>query len=231
MMAVENPVEQQVEAISTPPTGSGTPQDFTPRGTVAEDRETPRSSLARLKRVDRLSTFIAVLFLVGAGWIVWQSRSIRPGTLSKDGLEKDAVVTAGLDQMQMEAVTGPARQRRKDILLRDSLDAVRRREMLLPGLSLNPFVFYAEREKIKQAALAAQAQQTEAQVPKPPVAPPVADLRLESVLIGSGEKPSAIISGVLVQEGQTVNQWKVVRIMPKQVVLQWQDQTHVLKML
>jgi len=57
----------------------------------------------------------------------------------------------------------------------------------------------------------------------------VKELRLQSVLVGSGGA-TAMISGQLLTKGQKIREWTVVHIESRSVVLTWRDQEYVLEM-
>jgi hypothetical protein len=53
-------------------------------------------------------------------------------------------------------------------------------------------------------------------------------LKVQSVMKGANGACVAMISGSLLSEGQIVAGWRVTRIEPQQVVVQWRDVTRAL---
>jgi hypothetical protein len=175
------------------------------------------------RRVHRSTLMISLMFILGAGWIVWESRSIGPKTAAADSLDVDSNVQITLNQMQMEAAIGPAHDAQKEHMFGPLRKDAQRRNIRLCALKRDPFEY--EKKKVVDPSPV----ETPTTAPVVEELPPsVEGLELQSILIGAS--PTAIINGYLFQEGQTVADWKVVQILPGKVVLQWRNHKHVLTM-
>ncbi|MBN1942017.1 MAG: hypothetical protein JW849_01870 [Phycisphaerae bacterium] len=179
------------------------------------------------RRVHRSTLLIGLMFALGAGWVLWESRTVgpKPAAADADPVLGDPTVTMSLDQMRMDAAIGAAHEARTKQLFAPFLNDLERRRLRLHALPRDPFAPPAKKEA-PAAKLAANTTGTPATIVEAP--PDVEHLELRSILIGAS--PTAIINGYLLQEGQVIDQWKVVEIQPEQVVLQWRDRKHVLKM-
>jgi len=111
------------------------------------------------------------------------------------------------------------------------LDA-RRRQVPIRQLNGNPFVFRLvqdSRSKRKTDGQATPRQDPQARRRSEALAA-VSKLRLQSVMVGANETV-AVISNNLLTRGQCIEGWTIERIEPHQVLLRWQDVTHVLRMM
>lgn len=177
------------------------------------------------RQVSRSTLLITSMFLLGAGWVLWESLANTPKPAAADSSLASPNLTMGLNQMRLEAVIGKARQARVQQLLQPFRRDEERRHLRLHPLPRDPFEDPAAKEQSLPTTLPATAE------PAPPPEeppPPVEQLELNSVLIGA--TPTAIINGYLLQEGQTIDRWKVAKILPGQVLLRWRNHEHVLKM-
>lgn len=175
------------------------------------------------REVHRGTILIGVMFALGAGWVLWESQIAGPKlAVASAEAPTDLNMTMGLQSMQIDAAVGTMRQTRQQRLFAPFVREEQRRELRGCALSRDPF--YLEP---KEAPKKLEVVLTPTPAPVV-VAPPVEQLGLQSILTGA--IPTAIIDGILVQEGQVIAEWKVVKILPKSVRLQWRDRTHVLKM-
>ncbi len=199
----------------------------------ADTGDAPQTTVKRSYRllfgykVQRSTMLIGLMFVLGAGWVFWESRASGPKTAVAASVADDPTITMNLDQMQMEAAIGQVRETRKQQLLAPILKGEERRRIHLLAPSRDPFALVTEQEKPKtDASLDHQPIVTEPVVEEPP--PSVDGLELRSVLVGA--VPTAIINGYLIQEGQVISGWTVAKITPAKVVLQWRNHQHVLTM-
>lgn len=177
-------------------------------------------------KIHRSTLLIGLMFMLGAGWVLWESRTVGPKSAVADSVVVDPNITMNLDQMQMEAAIGQARDTRKQQLFGPLLKNAQRRQIRLASLPRDPFELPVEKPAPAPSLNAAAQATDEPAVEETP--PSVEGLELRSILIGA--VPTAIINGYLVQEGQVISEWKVVEIQPTKVVLQWRNRQHVLTM-
>ncbi len=175
----------------------------------------------------RGTLLIGLMFLIGAGWVLWQGSFALPRSASATTQPpEDANTLMKLDLMRVDAAIGPAREERREKVFHSLLQDLRRRHIRLSALGKDPFgAYYQEKDPTEIA----RTQPAEEPAPEPVAAPPVDQLTLQSILLG--HVPTAVINGMLVQEGQVIAEWTVDQILQDEVVLRWRDQTHRLKML
>lgn len=186
--------------------------------------------------INRSTAMMGLMFLGGLTWVFFASRQFTPVSMSEEDLKNQTIIDAGLQNM-MKITTGKEKQREKmRRMIRSIYFEAKNRQIPMDELTRNPFVF---------EPAVAQAPKPEPVTPKPskrsgkkpeddkppePVEqpPPIDGLRLQSVLLGN--PASAMISGSMVNEGQTIQGWKIVKIEAGRVVLQWKDRQYVLRM-
>lgn len=172
---------------------------------------------------DRSTVMMGVLFLVGIGWVLWESHAAgKAGPTDREG-SNAVMVQAGLADMNRVVARDSAGQ---GGVVANFYHKASERQVPLAALPVNPFITFGwEPPPGKDQLVEAK----ENSAPAAPSAPPVKQLQLQSVLV-MGNNSSATISGEFVTQGQVVAGWQVERIAPAKVVLRWQDKTHVLNM-
>ena len=172
---------------------------------------------------DRSTVMMGVLFLVGIGWVLWESHAAgKAGPTAREG-SNAVMVQAGLADMNRIVARDSAGQ---GGVVANFYHKASERQVPLAALPVNPFITFGwEPPPGKDQLVEAK----ENSAPAAPSAPPVKQLQLQSVLV-MGNNSSATISGEFVTQGQVVAGWQVERIAPAKVVLRWQDKTHVLNM-
>ena len=103
-------------------------------------------------------------------------------------------------------------------------------EFAYQDLGGNPFVFKPAQPKPK---LSGQIKKRRAR--KDPAQQRVEDAladvkRLRLQMVVAGAAPTAVISDCFLEVGGVIQGWRVAEILPRQVVLTWQDKKHVLEM-
>ncbi|MBN1555759.1 MAG: hypothetical protein JXA11_13525 [Phycisphaerae bacterium] len=177
------------------------------------------------REVSRSTLLIGLMFLLGAGWVLWESRAAGPQPAAADPALNDPNITMGLDQMRMDAAIGNAYETRKQKILGPFFHDLERRRIRLLSLGRDPFALPDRKKDIAPTATTNPKPEVVAEEPPPATE----DLELKSILIGVS--PTAIINGYMVMEGQVISDWTVVKIYPQKVLLQWRKHQHVLKLM
>lgn len=175
------------------------------------------------RKVHRGTLLIALMLVLGAGWVLWESRSVGPKNAAADSGVAGSDITMQLDQMRLEGAIGTTRDARKEQLFGPLRNDTRRRRIRLQTLPRSPFGETRKKEPPREVATSQPAEPVVEETP-----PELGKLDLQSILIGAS--PTAVVNGVLIQEGQFINDWKVVKIQPENVILQWRTRQRVLTM-
>lgn len=185
------------------------------------------SALSRVTgKLNRSTLLMGLMFAVGIGWVVWESQQIAKPVDDDEKFKTEIMVNNGIKEMvrQVDGETGQAD--RTTEVVQASYYEPHQRQVASSKLRQNPF---GVKKEIEQVATTIDVEPEAEPEPIKPIAPPVDALKLQSVVLSS--PPSAMISGVIVTEGRVINGWKVSKIERRRVMLRWQDETHILKMV
>lgn len=178
------------------------------------------------------------LMLVGlflAGIIGLYVLSLSNGPASASGSDAEKLVEAKVDLALLELENPAASDRTPEglkVVERFYYDS-RSRQIPLGELHTNPFIFKpppserkiivkSKKAKTRKPTVSRQWQQAAAAIKR---------MQLQSILSGVRDgKKVAMISNNLLTEGQLIDEWTVVRIEPRSVVLKWKDRTYTLRM-
>jgi hypothetical protein len=197
----------------------------------------PRPSLSqRLRSANKGNLMLAGLFVAGIATVYLMSLRHGPAKASAEQNSTEAQVNTALSMLSKASVASVDRPKAMEVVS-SFYYAAKQRQIPLNKLAGNPFVFRAVRPP------APTTRPVEAVKPLTPNEEDMArdkalsealsaarSLRLQSVLIGSSRRPTAIISNNLLTEDQMVQGWTLAKIMPREVLLTWKDQKYVLKM-
>ena len=176
---------------------------------------------------------LAILFAAGIAMVYTMSLRTGPAPASAAVAKTELTVETTLTQLTgLAASPNGKSQSAKDIVAGFYLEA-RQRQIPISSLRGNPFVFRRPAPASPQLLTATDsplAQSDEPSLDTRAAMDAIKQLRLQSVLVGAQGRSTALISNNLLSEGQQIAGWTVSSIASKQVVLTWQDQTHVLKM-
>jgi hypothetical protein len=200
-------------------------------------------------KYSRSTALLAVLFVVGLGWMIYLAGQIVPYAPTDTEVTKDTITKMGLQDMQACLVVDEGFAKRISGFYYDAS----LRQMPIETLSRNPFLHVSPKIEIvgpgptegTKGPTEAEGEGTEPVIEKPK-APPTDGFKLKMILIMGG-KPEAVISGKVVTVGSSVGDqtpiggeneagepllgaWVVERIDSSKVTLRWNDQRHVLKM-
>lgn len=186
--------------------------------------------------INRSTAMMGLMFLGGLTWVFFASRQFTPVTLSEEEQRNQAIIEAGLKDM-MKVTTGKETSRRKmRRMIRSIYFEAKNRQIPIDELKRNPFVFEAAQaqapkpEPVQPRPAPRPREPEPVKSPEPAAqAPPLEGIRLQSVLLGN--PASAMISGNMVNEGQTLRGWKVEKILRDRVILRWNDQQYILRMM
>ena len=182
-------------------------------------------------KYSRSTALLAILFVVGLGWMIYLASQVVPYAPTDADVQKDTITKIGLQDMQSSLVAGEGFAKRISAF---SYDASLR-QMPIETLSRNPFL------RVTQKIAIVDPKGTDPTKPKDPTktgdtsppeepkAPPTDGFKLKLILIMGGI-PEAVISGKVVNVGTPIGGWVVERIDSSQVTLRWNEQRHVLKM-
>jgi hypothetical protein len=186
--------------------------------------------------INRSTAMMGLMFLGGLTWVFFASRQFTPVEMSEEDRKNQTYIDAGLQNM-MKISSGKEKHREKMRgMIRSIYFEAKNRQIPMDELKHNPFVFEPavakapKPEPVKTRPVDTPKRKPEDDKPPEPVEqpPPIDGLRLQSVLLGN--PASAMISGSMVNEGQTLQGWKIVKIEASRVVLQWKDRQYVLRM-
>jgi hypothetical protein len=173
----------------------------------------------------RSTVLMALMFLVGIGWVGNEIRKVRAHPEVQPAPE-DAVTIAGV---KMVAESAMQASQSSDTAMA-ALAATKPLRGSVQSFDINPFETLIEPppepvdpepEKVKPE------EPTPAPEPETPP-PPVAGLTLDLIMTSSrGNRAS--ISGRLLSEGDKIQGWTIKKIQSNYVVLQWKDVEHILR--
>jgi hypothetical protein len=196
----------------------------------------PRPSLLqRLRSANKGNLVLAGLFVAGIATVYLMSLRHGPTKASAEVNTTEAQVDTALSMLSKASATSVDRTKAKEVV-NSFYYAAKQRQIPLGRLAGNPFV----------RAVRPPAPTTRPVEAVKPLTPNEEDmardkalseallaarsLRLQSVLIGSSRRATAIISNNLLTEDQMIQGWTVAKITPREVLLTWKDQKYVLKM-
>jgi hypothetical protein len=179
-------------------------------------------------KYSRSTMLLAILFVVGLGWMIYLASQVVPYAPTNEEVQKDALPKIGLQDMQSSRVAAEGFAERISAFHYDAS----LRQMPIETFSRDPFLHLAP-----QIAIVKPNETVPVKVPKGPTKPipedpkaPATDGFKLSMILIMGGKPEAIISGKVVNVGTPVGGWIVERIESSTVTLRWNEQRHVLKM-
>ena len=198
-------------------------------------------------KYSRTTALLAILFVVGLGWMIYLAGQVVPYAPTDAEVQKDTITKIGLQDMQACLVVDEGLAKRISGFYYDAS----LRQMPIETLSRNPFLHVSPKieivaPKVTDPDTETKGGDTKEVVPEKPKAPPTDGFKLKMILIMGG-KPEAVISGKVVTVGtaigdqtpiggETINgepllgAWVVERIDSSKVTLRWNEQRHVLKM-
>lgn len=208
-----------------------------PAAAKSKRAKTGGSEEKKLSPLTRGTVLMAVMFAVGLGWVFMQSKKAKfvPGDETKQNKVKNS-----MPLIDGNCSTGKARQAQLDKMLNPLTYEPKARQIAVADLKINPFEDYlyrqavidkanepveTEEEKQKRLAEAKKKAEKEKRDKTPP--PPVEGMEIQSII--SGPRPSAMIAGKIVREGQLIKGWRVVKILPNKVIMRWRTKIYVLK--
>lgn len=183
-------------------------------------------------KYNRSTVLLAILFVVGLGWMIYLASQVVPYAPTDDEVQKDTITKIGLQDMQSSLIADEGLAKRISAFYYDAS----LRQMPIETLSRNPFLLVSPKIEI----VVADETNTETkdptetngdpdEDPEEPKAPATDGFKLSMILIMGG-KPEAVINGKVVNVGTPVGGWVVERIESSKVTLRWNEQRHVLKM-
>jgi len=183
-------------------------------------------------KYSRSTVLLAVLFVVGLGWMIYLAGQIVPYAPTDDEVQKDTITKIGLQDMQACLVVDEGLAKRISGFYYDAS----LRQMPIETLSRNPFLHVSTKIVIVDPGRTETTTGTKGPTgtggtppPEEPKAPATDGFKLKMILIMGG-KPEAIISGKVVTVGTPIGGWVVERIDSSKVTLRWKEQRHILKM-
>lgn len=180
-------------------------------------------------RINRSTLMMGLMFAVGIGWVIWESRQIKTPTDDPDAEVAAVMVDSGLSAMTKQ--TREQNQRANDVqrIVQAFYQEPQHKQVPLSALAHNPFVDEMNLPVPEVEAPEQPEKTPDTTTVEKEKAPPVTNLHLRSTML-SGNRPTAMISGYIVYEGQIINGWKIEEIKSGYVVLRWKTQMHVLKL-
>ncbi len=202
------------------------------------ERDVPRRSAggSYKAQMTRTNIILVLLFIGGAGMVYGLSLRKGPASASAQQQLIESNVDSAIDRLKHGGGRAPAAQRVTRDLLGDFSQKIVRWQVPMDQLAKNPFVFISpapqpDAPSVKAAALRKRPEKTPEQLTLEQVMVRFKKLRLQSVMMGSGDGDGvAIISNNLLTVGQQIEGFTISRIDPKAVVLTWRDRQFVLKM-
>lgn len=188
------------------------------------------SSLLKLS-ISPMSLVLAGLFASGILGLYLMSLKNGPQTASAEEQIIEAKVDAVLQQM--DAMVMDSEQDEIAAVIDTFYYEASQRQVPLDQLPGNPFIYVAPRARVDKRNGKAGTNEASANVDiSQDLADALANARMLSLqsVLSSSHGATAIISNNLLTEGQVIQGWTVSRIEPKQVILTWKDQKHVLEM-
>jgi hypothetical protein len=193
----------------------------------------------------RSTVLLAILFIVGLGWMIYLAGQVVPYAPTDDEAIKDTITKIGLQDMQACLVVDEGFAKRISGFYYDAS----LRQMPIETLSRNPFLHVSQKIEIVPPPKGGNTETEPTPPPPPPEepkAPPTDGFKLKMILIMGG-KPEAVISGKVVTVGSSIGDqtpiggetingepllgaWVVERIDSSKVTLRWNEQRHTLKM-
>ncbi|MFP4104996.1 MAG: hypothetical protein ACLFVU_02805 [Phycisphaerae bacterium] len=188
-----------------------------------------KKSIPDLKALAQGNVTLVVVFLAGLAVVYLLSLRGGPSAATAQAKANQLRVDAALSVIGQVTVDD---KKAVDVVKSFHSDASQR-QIPVGSLVHNPFKFAAPKKIVKK-------QPDRTTEPVAPVGPSddevqarqnalraVRSLDLQSILVGS-ERRTAMIDNSLLQVGQTVKGWTIVRIEEKKCVLKWQDLTREL---
>ena len=197
----------------------------------------PETKTSSIEKLSKGNLVLVALFLAGIGGVYLLSLRTGPSAASAGQKTTENRVRQALTELG-DVSSGPGsgglvaggKAGENGITVDTFYYEARQRQVPLAQLQCNPFVFSPPPSAVPVVA---------EKDPAPVVARPKVDveaanaaealnaMRLEMAV--AGERPMAMISGSIYGEGGTVGVWTVAEIRPDEVVLEWKDQRHVLR--
>jgi len=203
-----------------------------PASSPAGQEGQARLSVGAIGSFSKGNLVLVGLFAASIACVYLLSLRSTPTAASAEQRRTELHVESALSLLVGPNPTDTEKSRRARAVLDAFYCQAAQRQIPLEKLSGNPFIFRPPGEAASPAA-------------EPLAAPPspenprdkelsealtaVGQLTLQSVLMGSGGT-TAMISNNILSEGQTIRGWTIISIRPREVLLKWNDQRHVLKM-
>jgi hypothetical protein len=206
---------------------------------------------ANASKYNRSTVLLAILFVIGLGWMIYLTSQVVPYAPTDDETQRDAITKIGLQDMQSRLIVDEGFAKGLSAFYYDAS----LRQMPIETLSRNPFLHVSPKIVIvaipentgteTKDPTGTGGEETKPVVEKPK-APPTDGFKLSMILIMNGN-PEAVINGKVVNVGTPIGDqtpiggetpvgepllgaWVVERIETSKVTLRWNGQRHVLKM-
>jgi len=188
----------------------------------------------RLRALGRGNMVLVLLFAAGLGCVYLLSLRSGPAKASAEQHRVELQVDSAILQLASSNLGKVGQRGGATALVRTFYYQARHRQIPPEALEGNPFV-YTEAQSDLAAGLKATGEQSsppQQEIQQRNLSQALAaakQLTLQSVLMNSHGR-MAMISNNLLTEGQEIQGWTIRKILPREVLLVWQDQRYVLTM-
>jgi len=219
-----------IEEMNT--TGVGA--DVAPAGQTAE--APPRFGLKGRIPISRTNLVLAAMCVVGVGAVILVRRDVGPRKASAEQQQVELQVETAISQL--DSIAPRNKDAKASALVNTVYYDTSQRQIPPWRLAGNPFVFTRPKPRKKPPGKApsngtwpkAAVEEFSSEEEKRAMAMAEAErLSLQSILMGP-RGPMAMISNNLLGRGQNIRGWTVTEVRPREVVLAWRDEKHVLSM-
>ena len=223
-------VEEFSDMIQTPVQASGPDQSLS----EPPSAEPYLSRGAGLLALGRGNMVLVLLFAAGLGCVYLLSLRSGPTEASAEQRKVEQQVDSAIMQLASSDLGKVGQRGVASALVRTFYYQAQHRQIPLGSLKGNPFVF-AEAQPVLVEGTEPTGEQSsppQQKIQQRNLAQALAaakQLALQSVLMNSHGR-MAMISNNLLTEGQEIQGWTIRKILPREVLLVWQDQQYVLTM-